>query len=173
MKSMQLDLDAAAAANGTRVCRMCLTELPLLSFSASLSKREGKARRRSECKPCNSKRNAAAVRAAYKKDPEKFKAASSVWRKKNRLKIRNRMLWYDHGISDSERDRMLASQGGACAICETVLPVGGRTGLHVDHDHVTGKVRGILCMNCNMGIGKFHDSSERLRKAAGYLERTK
>jgi hypothetical protein len=60
---------------------------------------------------------------------------------------------------------MLAAQGGLCAICRAA-PAG-----HVDHDHVTGAVRELLCFNCNGGLGQFRDDPAVLRAAADYVER--
>ena len=62
------------------------------------------------------------------------------------------------------------SQGNCCAICGA-KPKGRR--LAVDHDHKTGKVRGLLCMFCNTGLGKFRDDPKLLKKAIGYLESSK
>jgi hypothetical protein len=59
---------------------------------------------------------------------------------------------------------MILQQRGVCAICRT------RKALHVDHDHATGRVRGILCFNCNRGIGKFGDDPALLRNAIAYIE---
>ena len=64
---------------------------------------------------------------------------------------------------------MLAAQGGVCAICHQPRPE-ERT-LHVDHDHSTGAIRGLLCFTCNNALGDFRDSSELFHAAAGYLER--
>lgn len=66
---------------------------------------------------------------------------------------------------------MLAAQGGKCAICESTSP-GGRwnKNFFVDHEHDSGRVRALLCHNCNAGIGHFFDDIERLRKAIAYLE---
>jgi len=61
---------------------------------------------------------------------------------------------------------MLALQGGVCAVCSAPDPK------HVDHDHRTGAVRGILCFNYNGGLGQFRDRVPVLRSAIGYLERT-
>lgn len=69
-----------------------------------------------------------------------------------------------YGISASDFDERVEQQGGACLIC------GARDPEHVDHDHVTGEVRGILCFNCNGGLGQFRDSTDALRAAAIYLE---
>jgi hypothetical protein len=56
-----------------------------------------------------------------------------------------------------------------CAICGKVAEWGKR-GLHRDHDHKTGKTRGYLCHNCNVGLGHFKDSPKLLQKAIEYLE---
>lgn len=64
---------------------------------------------------------------------------------------------------------MKVAQKGCCALCGTDTP-GGNGDFAVDHDHETGIVRKLLCFNCNIGIGKFRDNPELLRKAAEYLE---
>lgn len=70
---------------------------------------------------------------------------------------------------------MIALQGGKCPICETVLRPYGETGksgyTHVDHNHDTGKVRGIVCNACNQGLGKFKDNAVTLARASAYIER--
>ncbi len=73
-----------------------------------------------------------------------------------------------YGISLEDRDMMRVSQGGLCAICGEP-PTGAH--LAVDHCHVTGKIRQLLCTNCNIGLGQFKDSSDILEKAAAYLRR--
>ena len=81
---------------------------------------------------------------------------------------RNAALVRKYGVTLAEYETMLADQNGVCAICETtndtVRP------LAVDHDHTTGKVRGLLCDRCNPGIGYFRDKIDVLRKAITYLE---
>jgi len=61
-------------------------------------------------------------------------------------------------------------QQNRCAICDASEP-GGQGDFHVDHDHATGKVRGLLCSRCNTSLGLYRDSPERLRRAADYLAR--
>ncbi len=68
---------------------------------------------------------------------------------------------------------MLATQGGRCAICETDEPRGRHSTFNVDHNHETGVVRGLLCCDCNLSIGKLGDDPARLRAAADYLERAR
>ena len=62
------------------------------------------------------------------------------------------------------------SQDGGCTICRTDVP-GGKGGWHLDHDHATGQVRGILCHRCNLALGYFGDDRDRVRSAIEYLRR--
>lgn len=70
-----------------------------------------------------------------------------------------------YNIEPKEYESMLARQNNSCAICE--LP---SENLCVDHDHTTGKIRGLLCHNCNRGLGSFRDNPLFLKKAAMYLQ---
>ena len=72
-----------------------------------------------------------------------------------------------YGITKQDYEEMLARQGNACAICSD--PLNGYRNLHIDHDHVTGQVRGVLCRSCNLALGKFRDDPDLLIKAADYL----
>ncbi|MEV0263395.1 endonuclease VII domain-containing protein [Streptomyces sp. NPDC050617] len=69
-----------------------------------------------------------------------------------------------YGMTEAERDEIIASQMGICVICLNAPAV------HVDHCHQTGKVRGVLCFNCNSAIGKLGDDPDTLRRAIAYLE---
>ncbi|WP_030783188.1 endonuclease VII domain-containing protein [Streptomyces sp. NRRL S-920] len=71
-----------------------------------------------------------------------------------------------YGMTEAERDEMIASQKGLCVICLSAPAA------HVDHCHETGKVRGVLCFNCNSAIGKLGDDPDTVRRAAAYLEGT-
>ena len=93
-----------------------------------------------------------------------------AWRRKNGGAYeveRWRRLKYLYGINDDQYYELLRSQGGVCAICLKTCLTGQR--LSVDHDHKTGLVRGLLCHNCNHGLGKFKDDPELLLAAAKYL----
>lgn len=70
-----------------------------------------------------------------------------------------------YGLTPAQWDVLLVVQAGRCALCAKPLhrPC-------VDHDHTTGVVRGLLCDNCNTGLGKFQDDSVALRAAAVYVE---
>jgi len=65
---------------------------------------------------------------------------------------------------------MLDEQGGCCKICGTDKPTGKWKVFAIDHCHITGIVRGLLCNECNRGIGLLRDSADLLRKAADYLD---
>ncbi|MGE0844214.1 MAG: endonuclease VII domain-containing protein [Candidatus Nanopelagicales bacterium] len=93
----------------------------------------------------------------YRGDPEKA-----------RLKERIRTL-RRYGLTPETYEELRAAQEDRCAICRTDTP-GGRGELwHVDHDHATGAVRGLLCHMCNVGIGNLRDDPAILRRAADYL----
>jgi hypothetical protein len=76
-----------------------------------------------------------------------------------------------HGLTLEEYEQKLEEQNGVCAICEEG-PNGGRwPRLYVDHNHETGKPRGLLCSKHNLGLGKFDDNPNHLEKAAAYLRK--
>jgi hypothetical protein len=85
---------------------------------------------------------------------------------------RKSALKRNYGLSPVDFTSLLKKQGGKCAICSSTNP-GGKGNFHVDHDHETGQVRGLLCADCNMGLGKFKDSVGVLKAAASYLRRFK
>lgn len=87
-------------------------------------------------------------------------------RTKNHGSTRDYHLFARYGVTASEVAAMVAAQDGTCAICRV------RPAEHVDHDHATGAVRGVLCFTCNVGLGSFNDEPERLRLAHDYLFRT-
>ena len=87
---------------------------------------------------------------------------------------KNKQLKSDFGISIYTYQDMLEKQGGVCAVCkgpEIVMRNGVPLMLAVDHDHVTGKVRGLLCSACNLGLGIFKDSTSTLKAAIEYLNK--
>lgn len=82
-------------------------------------------------------------------------------------------LKYNYGLSFEDFKQLQESQSNCCAICEIPEENTLTKRLHIDHDHETGMVRGLLCMSCNTRLGHLRDSIENLRKALSYLERTK
>lgn len=77
-------------------------------------------------------------------------------------------LRYRYGLTPDSFEAMLRGQGGTCAVCHTTA--WGKNGPHVDHDHETGIVRGILCFQCNASAGLLGDNPERALALAKYLQ---
>jgi len=73
-----------------------------------------------------------------------------------------------YGLEPGQYDALLSSQGGRCAICGN-KPVKRR--LAVDHDHITGRVRGLLCMRCNRALGMWEMDTDKLKRLRVYVER--
>lgn len=96
---------------------------------------------------------------------EKVRATHRAWSAANREKIRVRKRMYRYGVSPEAFQLMLLGQKNACGICKEVFSKPP----DVDHCHVTGKVRGLLCGICNHALGGFKDSLEILENAKEYL----
>jgi hypothetical protein len=132
-----------AVPEGHRFCPDCAAVKPLAEFPRSSSGRAGFG---GYCKPCHNARGKASL--------------------ERRGGSRNYHLRHRYGIGLKDVEELLAEQGGICAICGAPDPE------HVDHDHRDGYVRGLLCFNCNGGLGQFRDSIEYLGKAITYLRGT-
>ena len=109
------------------------------------------------------------------RNPEKMKAATDNWRNNNKeyntARQRQYQLKSKYGITEDDYTVLLTEQDGKCAICMTDKPTGKWKVFAVDHCHNTGKVRGLLCNECNRGIGLLKDSPELLQAAKDYLEK--
>lgn len=132
----------------TKACTKCRLERNITEFPPKRNTVS------SWCRPCC---------RSYAKERRKDPAYRA---KRNRAAaISSLKTKYD--LTPEEYQEMSERQGFVCAICGEVSP--GRN-LAVDHDHVTGKVRGLLCIKCNRSLGGFKDDPVRLRRAADYLE---
>lgn len=111
---------------------------------------------------------------------EKDRARYNAWRESlsadELARAHHSQVLKKYNLSQVEYERILASQGGVCACCGKPEATISRRRqspmrLTVDHDHLTGVVRGLLCRACNLGIGQLGDSLEGVKKAVTYLER--
>lgn len=133
-------------------CTKCGEERPLARFAPNPKMKSGK---ESVCNLCK----AAYLKNRYKTDPE-FRAKVSKYKSEFWLKKK-------YGLTPEQFEELFEKQGRKCALCGTEDH--GRTGEHqksrwnVDHDHETGRVRGVLCHHCNVSLGHY----ERLRKLIG------
>ena len=94
---------------------------------------------------------------------------SNAKRRKEPIKARNSQLKLNYGITGQVYDFLLKGQDYKCVICRKSPEENGKE-LSVDHDHVSGAVRGLLCHNCNTGLGMFGDELTSLQSAVRYLE---
>ena len=134
-------------------CNKCRSSKELAEFAVDRAKKDG---RRNRCKQCVSE-HAKAARLTSNTD-------------------RRGYLRSTYGLELEDYDRMYEEQGGTCGICKQAeTAVSGKSGkvlnLAVDHCHTTGENRGLLCHNCNRGIGYLQDSTDNLRAAINYLEK--
>lgn len=101
-----------------------------------------------------------------KENIEKARAANRKWEKANPDRVRNKWYLRKYGITVDHYERLMAFSDGCCWICGN-KPSGRR--LAVDHCHITGRVRGLLCFFCNRGLRWFKDTPSFLERAAQYL----
>ena len=135
-----------------KYCPSCGKTKSDKAFAKNRSRKNGLS---SHCKACHSDRY-------YKLDAETNK--------------RYQLKRY-YGITFEEYEGIYQDQNGDCAICgKSVTLLGTRNvkdGAHVDHDHATGSIRGLLCHNCNAGIGYLRDSTDLMSRAIDYLDKGK
>lgn len=148
-------------------CPDCGTKRPISEFGSNKSRPDGLT---DYCRPHHTVRSARAGRRTYAKDPKKNIAKVRNWQKtqpeKHRHHQQRAKLLQRYGLTLEAYDELLKAADGKCAICQQPAK------LCVDHDHATGQVRGMLCANCNHGLGKFRENIAALKAAIAYLEAT-
>jgi len=124
-----------------------------------------------ECHPTRRMWAKGLCNSCYKAEWRKNNPGKDVVNAQKRLKAdpdtkRRSYLLGKYGLTVEEYKLLLDGQGGTCAICRKV---DGDISLSVDHDHMTGKIRGLLCSLCNKGLGHFDDNPVLLQQALDYL----
>lgn len=161
-----------------KFCRKCGQTKPLTEFTKHNGAKSGPDKIRSTCKACchaydvANRERIRERKREYLKRPGKKEHAAHLRKLRHEANPHRRTdKWRQRIYSLSVKDFrvMLGKQEGCCAICASVLK-NTRTGTHVDHDHKTGEVRGLLCPPCNRGLGAFRDSTQRLESASAYLK---
>ena len=109
------------------------------------------------------------MQAWQRDNPERYQQRQRDYKESGKKAIADRKshLKRKYGLTPEEYDEMLRTQHGVCAIC---CEKPGDLPLHVDHDHTTGKVRGLLCIRCNNALGLFQESHALFQAAAHYLD---
>lgn len=126
-------------------CSKCGAEKALSEFHRDAQKRDGL---RPDCKTCFD------GNVWNRADPKRRREYGAKWQRENRNKTymhRRRGAWRRQGMDPDVAQATLAMHDGACDLCGTESP--GGTGWHVEHSHATGRIRGIVCGACNMGLG--------------------
>ena len=114
-------------------------------------------------KPGNKEKASKKAREWYKNNKKHFIQRMKKYRKENPDVVKNSRLKERFGLTLEHHTHLIKSQKGRCAICEQ------KRKLCVDHNHVTGKVRGLLCNQCNFAIGCFYENEANMLKAVKYL----
>lgn len=129
------------------------------------------------CKGCTGPRDAELALKRWRDKHSIASGGNETWAKEQleyyyseagQRSYRNAHLKKNFGITLEQFGEMLRAQGGVCALCSTDNPK-GRGAFHVDHDHVTGSIRGLLCHACNTGLGSLGDDPMRVTRAVKYL----
>ena len=142
-------------------------------YIAKISHR-GQARREPPlCHPDREHEAFGLCRSCYRKQDrrtngQKYHASEKRRYGRRKESLRDYQLQRFYGINSKEYSQLLERQFGLCAICRRVN--GNARRLHVDHDHETGKVRGLLCGSCNAAIALFHEKPNLMLDAIRYLK---
>lgn len=134
-----------------KLCRRCNLDLPIDNFAFHDNAK--KLRRQSYCRACST------LNVADWRQANPVKVQLSNEKQRGRYKSRQ-------GVAEEQYGLMLDQQNGVCAGCLSP-PVSKR--LAIDHNHITGQIRGLLCSNCNLGIGLLKEDSEIMARLIQYL----
>lgn len=153
-----------ADTEGLKRCRKCGETKPLLAFYAHQTTKDGRANYCIECQ-CSASRD------WHARNPDAVKRNNESQRHRD-WKLQQ------FGLTSSSLKQMLEEQSGVCAICEKpetrTDPRNGQiNSLAIDHDHNTGRVRGLLCGSCNTGLGLLGDNEQAVQRAIDYLRRAR
>ncbi len=153
--------------DGMQICRRCKINKPVEEFWKNRGKASGLCQ---YCKIC-SNLNRQETRIRIKTGTTKFSKGDYKNKgiEEKRKHTKNSFLKRKYDITLDDYNKLFSNQKGACAIC-SVHQTKLRRPLDVDHDHVTGLVRGLLCSNCNTGLGLFKDNIITLSNVIRYLQ---
>jgi hypothetical protein len=149
-----------------RRCKFCLLE-----GSGDIFASAGNGTYKNICKKCNNKNKRDKYNSNLELSRKLGKEKAKEFRRTRKEWTRNYDLKRFYNITIEQFEEMKSSQNGKCAICKTTEPKGRHNVFAVDHCHKTGKVRGLLCNKCNVGLGSFRDDIESLNCAVEYLNK--
>ena len=120
--------------------------------------------------PRNKEKNAAYFRAWSQRNKEKHGARSKAYYDSHKQQYRSRLLLRTYGITIDDWNTIFRAQDQRCAACGSSDPGHKRGWWHTDHDHITGRVRGILCHPCNLALGCAKEDRSRLQGLLDYIK---
>lgn len=164
----QLAIPFALGLSGLKVCKDCGETKPHASFSRQAGYRDGY---RSNCKACVALRSKRWVEANPVRAAQTRRAYYEANRDAILTQVRAKTLERRYGITREQYNALLAVQGFRCAVCKTSDPGSKHRTFAVDHCHRTGAVRGLLCNNCNIGMGRLRDDPDLVLAARAYIVR--
>lgn len=173
-----------------KICTRCGESKPLTDFYQHPKMRDG---RYNQCIVCRreyidgwnrANRDWIRERERARRETPEYKARKNELNQRAQANRRKRMgdaeykaahnrkamvgrLKATHGLTVEDIEKLLAEQGHACAICRAPMTLTGNR--NVDHDHETGRIRGLLCGRCNTGLGNFRDQPALIESAMAYL----
>lgn len=124
------------------------------------------------CLPCRNKTRVHKPTKYVGTELERKRQAAKEWKNNNPDKVTNKRYKSRYGITLTEYKLKLKEQNNKCLICNIDEKDSRSNKLVVDHDHKTGEVRGLLCHNCNCGLGHFKDSTQFMENAIEYLKKS-
>jgi hypothetical protein len=152
----------------SKICKKCGVEKSLDDYYIHNGMKD---KHLNTCKKCDNKKT--------REYQIEHKDQMAKYSEKYRLKYietyadyaRNTKYKQNYGITIEDYNKMFDDQNGLCAICSNPESKGRSKHFHVDHDHLTGKIRGLLCSTCNTALGKFNDDINLINKAIKYLQK--
>lgn len=173
-----------------KICSCCSAKKAIECFTRDRSRKDGRAPR---CRGCNLRagqkwraqltpEEKAEIRAQARLrrslNPEQYRRNEKIWTHSNPDRMRaarRRRRFRKYGLTESAYQVMRSQQDDKCAVCQKDFERDKRgwDTCHIDHDHETGKVRGLLCSRCNVALGDFQDSEAVLTRAIEYLRKHK
>jgi hypothetical protein len=172
----------------TKICSKCKRELSITEFYKNKSRKDGLNFWCKKCQlKCNNfyhqkhkekineykkeyrKEHKKEIKIFQKKYRQKHKDESKRYREEHKEELKEYDLKRKYNISLKDYNFLLQKQNYKCAVCNKVFQNGKNT--HIDHNHKTGKIRGLLCGKCNKGMGLFEDNLILLEEAIKYLQR--